>query len=122
MSRDVKMDAHLGVSRGGYAGRIEVLGAERRQGRGLPFPCRQHGGHDNTARAAHANHAGLACRVRARPDMHPDDRMPRPRQGARRENEEAVETHGTPEESGNQAARSWRGNTLRRLAVVIKTR
>jgi transposase len=26
MSRDVKMDAHLGVSRGGYAGRIEVLG------------------------------------------------------------------------------------------------
>jgi len=26
MSRDVKMDAQLGVSRGGYAGRIEVLG------------------------------------------------------------------------------------------------
>ena len=26
MSRDVKMDAHLGVSREGYAGRIEVLG------------------------------------------------------------------------------------------------
>ena len=25
MSRDVKMDAHLGVSRGGYAGRIEAL-------------------------------------------------------------------------------------------------
>jgi len=25
MSRDVKMDAHLGVSRQGYAGRIEVL-------------------------------------------------------------------------------------------------
>jgi transposase len=26
MSRDVKLDAHLGVSREGYAGRIEVLG------------------------------------------------------------------------------------------------
>ena len=26
MSRDVKMDAHLGVSTGSYAGRIEVLG------------------------------------------------------------------------------------------------
>ena len=51
-----------------------------------------------------------AGRVRARPHPQPNNRRPRPRQGERRENGKAAETHGAPKEGGDQTPRPRRGN------------
>jgi len=50
------------------------------------------------------------CHGRVSTHPRPHGRRSRPRQGERRENGKAAETHGAPEERGDQAPRPRRGN------------
>jgi len=79
------------------------------------------GRHHHAARAAHADGAGRAGRVRARVDPQPDERRAGTREGAGREAGAHAEAHGAPAARGEGAARAWRDGAghrpiLQRLA------
>ncbi len=104
---------------------------DRRQGRGLPFPCRRMGRHHDRARAAHAHGVRRAGGVRARPDTRPHHGRPRARQGEGREDgkaakvrlrtrfKEAIKRRDHGEETLAEIGRSYNvsGWTIARLAA-----